>query len=244
LNLLKFSVQNPNLDTPAEYALTASPSTSSTSTVTDPQPASGAIHVQTGLNVQSPDHALDSIPSSPSIGSVPPLLIETEVDPSGLTNPSMPSDVFQDSRHSQPTEEPAASSDRIPHCQSLPNPPHSCVCCPQRIACLDAGTPVPTSPVPSQMDMGESPQSPSSPPPPQFEISSVIEAEAGVIPSPQSPTRDPLPREVSDTRQQEPPFMTDGRGRVVWSRSGVKRGNSPPANRSQDRTPNNAGDRN
>ena len=242
MNLLKFSVQNPNLDTPTEYALTASPSTSSTSTVTDPQPASEAIHVQTGLDVQSPDHALYSIPSSPSsIGSVPPLLSETEVDSSGLTNPPVPSDVFQDSRPSQPTEEPAASSDRIPHCQSPPSPPHSCVCFPQRIACLDTGTPVPTSPVPSQMDTGES-QSLSSPPPPQFEISSVI--EAGVITSPQSPTREPLPVEASNTRQQEPPFMTDGRGRVVWSRSGVKRGNSPPANRNQDRMPNNAGDRN
>lgn len=239
MNLLKFSVQNPNLDTPTEYALTASPSTASTSTVTDPQPASEAIHVQTGLNVQSSDHALYSIPSSPSsIGSVPPLLSETEVDPSGVTNPSVLSDVFQDSRPSQPTEEPAASSDRIPHCQSLPSPPHSCVCFPQRIACLDT-TPVPTSPVPSQMDTGES-QSLSSPPAPQFEIPSVI--EAGVTPSPQSPTRDPLPGEVSDTRQQEPPFMTDGRGRVVWSHSGVKRGNSPPANRSQDRTRNTAGD--
>ena len=244
MNLLKFSAQSPNLNTPTEDALTASPSTSSTSTVSDPQTASEGIHVQTWPNVQSSDHDLYSIPSSPSsIGSVPPLLSETEVDPSNLTNPSMLSDVFQDSRPSQPTEEPAASSDRIPHCQSLPSPPHSCVCFPQMIACLDTGTAVPTSPVPLQMDMGE-PQSLSSPPASQFEISSVI--EAGVTPSPQSPTRDPLPGEVSDTRQQEPepPFMTDGRGRVVWSRSGVKHGNSPPANPSQDRTPNTAGDRN
>lgn len=242
MNLLKFSVPNPNLDTPTEYAFTASPSISSTSTVTDPQPAPEVIHVQAWPNVQSSDHALDSIPPSPSsIISVPPLLSETEADPSGLTNPSMQSDVFQDSRPSQPTEEPAASSDRIPHCQSLPSPPHSCLCFPQRTACLDTGTPVPTSPVPSHMDTGES-QTLSSPPTPQSEISFVI--EAGVTPSPQSPTRDPLPGEVSDTRQQEPPFMTDGRGRVVWSRSGVKRGNSPLANRSQDRTPNGVADRN
>jgi len=238
--LLKFGTQNPNLDTPTEYALTASPTTPSTSTVTDPQPASGAVHVQTWLNDQSSDHAPYSIPSSPSsIGSIPPLLSETEVDSSDLTNPSVLSDVFQDSRPSQPTEEPAASSDRIPQCQSLPSPPHSCVCFPQRTAGLNTGTPVPTSPVPSQMNTGES-QPFSSPPAPQCEISSVI--EAGVTPSPQSPTRDPLPGEVSDTRQQEPPFMTDGRGRVVWSHSGVKRGNSPPSNR--DRTPNTAGDRN
>ena len=242
MNLLKYGAQNPSLDTLSEFTLTTPPSTSSTSIVTHPQPASEAIHVQTSPNVQSSDHDLYSIPPSPSsIRSVPPLLSETEVDPPGLTNPSVLSDEFQDSQPSQPTEEPAASSDGITHCQSLPSPPHSCVCFPQRIACLDTGTPVPTSPVASQMDTGE-PQSVSSPPAPQFEISSVI--EAGVIPSPQSPTRDPLPGEVSDTRQQEPPFMTDGRGRVVWSRSGVKRGNSPPANRGQDRTPNSAGDRN
>lgn len=220
----------------------ASPSTPSTSTITDPQPASEAIHVQTWLNVLPSDHALDSIPPSPSsIGSVSPLPSETEVDSSGLTNPSGQSDVFQDNQPSQPTEELAASSDRIPHCQSLSSPPLSCVCFPQRTACLDTGTLVPTSPVPSQMDTGES-QPPSSPPAPQFEISSVI--EAGVTPSPQSPTSDPLPGEVSDTRQQEPPFMTDGRGRVVWSHSGVKRGNSSLANPSQDRTPNTAGDEN
>ena len=158
-----------------------------------------------------------------------------------MANPSVVSDVFQDSRPSQSTEEPAASSDRIPHCQSLPVPPHSCVCFPQRTACLDTGTPVPTSPVPSQMDTRESQFLPS-PPAPRFEISSVV--EAGVTSSPQSSARDPLLGEVPDTRHQEPPFMTDGRGRVVWSRSGVKRGNSPLANRSQDRTPNTAGDRN
>jgi hypothetical protein len=61
--------------------------------------------------------------------------------------------------------------------------------------------------------------------------------------STQLPTRDPLPQEGPDTRQQDPPFMTDGRGRVVWSRSGVKRGNSPHSARTQDRTTNAAGDR-
>ena len=240
--MLKFSVPNPSLDTPTEYAFTASPSNSSTSTVTDHQPASDAIHLQSGIDVQSSDHPLDSIPPSPSsIGSVPPLLSETEVDPSDMISPLLQSDLFQDSRPLQPTEEPAASSDRI-YCQSLPSPPHSCVCFPQRTTCLDTGTPVPTSPVPSHVDNTGESQTHSSPPTPQFEISSAI--EAGVTPSPQSPTGDPLPGEVSDTRQQEPPFMTDGRGRVVWSCSGVKRGNSPLANLSQDRTPNSAGDRN
>jgi hypothetical protein len=45
----------------------------------------------------------------------------------------------------------------------------------------------------------------------------------------QSPAGEPLPGEVYDTRHQEPPFMTDGRGRVVWSCSGAKRGSSPLA---------------
>lgn len=234
MNLLKISAQDLGLDAPTAYPLTASPSTSSTFTVANPQPPSEATHVQTWLNAESSEHGLYSIPSSPSSIGSGSLLSETEVDPS---NPLVPSDVFQDSQPSQPIEELA---DRIPHCQSLPSPPHSCVCFPQRTACLDTGTSMPTSPVPSQMDTGES-QSLSFPPAPPSEISSVI--GAGVTPSPQSP-RDPLPGEVSDTRQPEPPFMTDGRGRVVWSHSGVKRGNSPPANQSQDRTPNTTGDRN
>ncbi len=240
MNTPKISDQNSNFEIPTEDAFTASLSTSTMSTVSAPQPASEAIDVQTWLNAQSSDHPLYSISSSPSPISIPPLLSEIEVDISDLTNPSELSDVFQDSRPSHLTEEPAANSDRISHYQSPPRPPHSCVCSPQRTACLDTGTAVPTSPVPSQMGMIES-QSLPSPPAPQFEIPPVI--EAGATPSPQSPTRDPLPGGVSDTRQQDPPFMTDGRGRVVWSRSGVKRGNSPLANQSQDRTPNTAGDR-
>lgn len=218
-----------------------SPSISISISMADPQPVSESIHIQTSLDTQPPDPAPFSTPSSPSsTGSMPSLLGETEVDLSDVTNPSVPLGVFPDSRPSQPTDEPATSSDRMPHCQSLPSPPLSCVSSPQRPACPHTGTPVPTSPVPSQMDTVES-QLLSSPPTSELEISSLT--ETGVTPSPQSPTRDPLPGEISDTRQQEPPFMTDGRGRVVWSRSGVKRGNSPLANRSQDRTPNTAGDR-
>ena len=169
-----------------------------------------------------------------------PSLIETEVDFSEVTNPSVSLGEFQDSRPSQPSDEPETSPDSMPRCQSLPNLPLSCACFPQRAASLDPGTPVPTSTTPSQIDTVVS-QTLSSPRAPQVEISSVI--ETAVTASPQSPTRDPLSVEVPDTRQQEPPFMTDGRGRVVWSRSGAKHGNLPPEARIQDRTPNTAGDR-
>lgn len=218
-----------------------SPSISISISMADPQPVSESIHIQTSPDGQPSDPAPLSTPSSPSTSSMPSLRSETEVEFSDVAIPPVPLGVFQDSRPSQPTDEPATSSDRMPHCQSLPSPPvFSCVSSPQRPACLDGGTPEPTSPVPLQLDTVES-QSLSSPPAPQLEISSLT--ETGVTSSPQSPTRDPWPGEVSDSRQQEPPFMTDGRGRVVWSCSGVKPGNLPLANRSQDRTPNIAGDR-
>lgn len=204
---------------------------------TTPQPVSESIHIQTSLTAQPSDPAVYSIPSSPSSTfSLLPLL-ESDDDLSDVIDPSVLLDVLQDSRPSHPTDEPATGSDRMPRCQSLPSPTLSCICFPQRATCLDTGTPVPSSPVPSQMITVES-QPVSSPPAPQVETSPVT--ETGVNTSPQS---SPLPGEVSDTRQQEPPFMTDGRGRVVWSRSGVKRGSSPPATRSQDRMPNTAGDR-
>jgi hypothetical protein len=231
--LLKIS-DLPNFDTPSEDALSASPSTSATVIVTDPQPVPESIDIQTSDDAQPSDPALSSIPSSPSSTGSMPSLCETEVDVPDVTNPSVPLGP------SQPTDGSATSSDSMPHCQSLPSPPLSCVCFPQRATCLDTGTPVPTSPAPSQIDTVVS-QTLSSPPAPQLEISSVT--ETGVTSSPQSPTRDPLWGEVPDTRQQEPPFMTDGRGRVVWSRSGVKHGNPPLETRSQDRTPNTAGDR-
>ena len=198
-----------------------------------------SIHIQTSLDAQLSDPALSSIPSSPSSTGSMPSLIETEGDLSEVTNPSVSLGVFQDSRLSQPSDEPATSSDSISRCQSLPNLPLSCAGFPQRPASLDPGTPVQTSTAPSQIDTVVF-QTLSSPRAPQFEISSVIETT--VTPSPQSPTRDPLSGEVPDPRQQEPPFMTDGRGRVVWSRSGAKHGNPPLETRIQDRTPNTAGD--
>jgi hypothetical protein len=225
LNLLKISARNPNLDAPTEDSLTTS-----TTTVIGPQLLFETDRqrpvLQVLLDVQPSDPALYPIPSSPSPTEMPSL--EDASDASDVIDPSVLSDVFQDSRPSQPTDEPAASPDRMPRCQSLPSPPLSCACFPQRAACFDIGTSVPTSPVPSETNTVEALSLSSYPPAPQFEISSVI--EAGVTPRPQSPTRDTLPGEVSDTRQQEPPFMTDGRGRVVWSRSGVKGGNLPPAN--------------
>ncbi|KAN0137190.1 hypothetical protein V8E53_005187 [Lactarius tabidus] len=56
--------------------------------------------------------------------------------------------------------------------------------------------------------------------------------EVDVAATVQSSAGEPLPGEIPDTRHQEPPFMTDGRGRVVWSCSNAKRGSSPLAIRS------------
>ncbi len=241
---------NPNLDTPTpgpEDTLTTTPSTSTTSTV--PLPPNPTVlestHVLTLPNTQPSDTSAHSTPSSPlSTSSMPSLIAAsewgTESDPPDITNILMPSDMLPDSRPSLPTDEPTTIPDRTPRPQSLPNTPPSSVRYPQRATCLDTGTPVPTSPVPSQVDSVESRSCPS-PQAPVFEASSMI--EVGTTASTQLPTRDPLPGEGSDTRSQEPPFMTDGRGRVVWSRSGVKRGTSPHSTRSQDRTANVVGDR-
>jgi len=165
----------------------------------------------------------------------------TEPDPPGITNVSTLSDMLLDSGPPRPTDEPATIPERMrmPRPQSLPSTPSS-LRFPQRATCSDTGTPLPASPVPSQVDTVEFQSLPSSQAP-VLEAPSVIEVDttAGT----QLPTRDLLPGEGSDARQQEPPFMTDGRGRVVWSRSGVKPGGSPHSTRNQDRTTNAAGDR-
>ena len=209
----------------------------------EPLPVPESNHTLTSPNVQPSDPALHSTPSSPA-SSMPPLEdasdLETEPDLPDVTNTSALSDMSQDRPPSQPINEPATSSDVMPRRQSLPNTLLSSVMFPQRAACLDTGTPAPTSPVLSQMDMVESQSLPSSQVP-ESEVSSMI--EVGATASTQSPTRDPLAGEVTEMRQQEPPFMTDGRGRVVWSRSGVKRSSSPFASRNHDRTANTAGDR-
>lgn len=51
---------------------------------------------------------------------------------------------------------------------------------------------------------------------------------AGLAAPPSSPSPEALP---------EPPFMTDGRGRVVWSRAGVKRGQPDSASSTSAATP-------
>jgi len=183
-------------------------------------------HILTSPYTQRPNSPLQSTLSSPASF---PSERGDEPDPPDVTNASTPSDVSQDSRPLQPTNEPTTSSDRMPPFQSRPSSPHSF---PQGTTCLDnTGTPAPTSLIPSQVVTEES-----------HLLASPPVIEVGATASTQSPTRDPIP-EVSDTRQQEPPFMTDGRGRVVWSRSGVKRGSSPSGTCSQDRTQYAAGDR-
>ncbi|KAI0255855.1 hypothetical protein BJV78DRAFT_578773 [Lactifluus subvellereus] len=210
----------------------------------DPLPVPELTPIPTSLNIQSSEPLLHSIPSSPlSTSSMPSLITAsasgTEGNLSDVTNISSLSDIYQDGRPSQPINGSITSSDRMPPRQSHPSALPSSLCYPQRAGCPNNGTSMPTSPVPSQRDDVEC-HSPLTPQAPQLEVSSIT--EVGPTVSTQSSTRDP-PGEVSDTRQQEPPFMTDGRGRVVWSRSGVKRGSSPPATRGQDRAPNAAGDR-
>ncbi|KAI0272476.1 hypothetical protein BC834DRAFT_348885 [Gloeopeniophorella convolvens] len=68
------------------------------------------------------------------------------------------------------------------------------------------------------------------------------EVEMDSTSCPRSPTSDHVSAGMLTARQQEPPFMTDGRGRVVWSHSGVKRGDSPLASRGQERVSVNPGD--
>lgn len=210
----------------------------------DPIPVPESTHPLALPNTQPSDTPLPSLPSSPfSTSSMPPLILAsecgTEPDLPDITNTSMASDTFQDNRPSHPTDEPTTIFDGMPCPHSLPSTP-STVRFSQRAGCRDTGTPLPTSPVSSQVDSVDA-QSLPSPQAPPIEVSSVT--EVGTTASARLPTRDPFPQERSDTRQQEPPFMTDGRGRVVWSRSGVKRGGSPHPTRGQDRTTNAAGDR-
>ena len=172
-----------------------------------------------------------------------PLIAVSEFGTEGVvpdvTNTSSLSDIYQDDRPSQPINESITDSDRMPPRQSHSGALSSSLSYTQRADGPNNGTSMPASPVPSQRDDVDF-RSPLSPQAPHTEVSSVT--EVGLTASSPSSTRDP-PGEVSDTRQQEPPFMTDGRGRVVWSCSGVKRGSSPPPSRNQDRTPSAAGER-
>jgi hypothetical protein len=225
-----------------EDTLTIFPSTSATPIVTLPAEPN-TVPESTHILTQLPDNSHHSIPSSPlSTSSMPSLLATsesgTEPDPSDIINGPTLSDMLPDSRPSQPFNEPATISDRMTRPQSLPNTPPSPLRFPQRATCLDTGTPLSTSPVPPQVGSVDF-QSLLSPQAPVLEPSSVI--EVGTTARTPLSTRDPPRGEGSDTRQQEPPFMTDGRGRVVWSCSGVKPGGSPHSTRNQDRTANIAG---
>jgi hypothetical protein len=200
-----------------------------------------ASHTPTSLNLQPPDPLLHSIPPSPR--SMPSLEaasdFETEGDVPDVANTSSQSAINQDDRPSQPINESITDSDRMPPCQSHSGALSSSLSYAQRADGPNNGTSMPASPVPSQRDDADF-RSPLSPQAPQIEVSSVT--EVGLTASSPSSTGDP-PGGVSDTRQQEPPFMTDGRGRVVWSCSGMKRGGSPPPGRNRDRTPSAAGER-
>jgi len=180
------------------------------------------------------DPVLHPIPSSPLSVGFPPSLTTgsgTESDfPDAVSTCSLP-DSYQDSRLPQPANESAAISDTVSPRQSPP---------PFHLTLFDAcglpgaGRPfddnsLPTLPVSSLRDIGESNSLQST----QSLLSeSPSVTEVGAADSVQPSAGEPLPGEVPDTRHQEPPFMTDGRGRVVWSCSGTKRGSSPLAIRS------------
>jgi hypothetical protein len=206
----------------------------------DPLPVSEATHGLTSLNVQPSDSLLYSIPSNLPFTSPMPSLIaasesETEGDRPDVTNTPSLSEICQDGRPSLPINGSMISPDSVP-CQSHSGALISSPRYPQMAGGLDNGTSMPTSPIPSQRDMES--HSPSPLQAQQTEMPSVPESGENASNPPSDPST-----EISDTRQQEPPFMTDGRGRVVWSCSGVKRGGSPLAARGQDRIANAAGDR-
>lgn len=209
---------------------TTSPSTLHHESRLVPEPS----QIPTLHDTQSPDDlVVHSIPSSPlSLGFPPSLITGSGADfPDTVSTYSLP-DSYQDNRLPQPANESAAISDTVSHRQS-PSPFHLTLF---DVGCLPGAArpsddnPLPTLPASSLRDIGE-PNSLQSTQPLLSEAPSVTEvvAAAGV----QSSTGEPLPGEVPDTRHQEPPFMTDGRGRVVWSCSGAKRGGSPLAIRSQ-----------
>ena len=174
---------------------------------------------------------LDIHTVSPSPLSVGLPLSPPEPDfPDTVSNGSMP-DLYQDSHLPQPANESAAISDTEPPRRS-PSPFHLSLF--EACGIPEAAHPsddsfLPTQPASSPGDIGE-PNSPQSTQSLLSETPSVTEVDAAA--SVQLSTGEPLPGEIRDTRHQEPPFMTDGRGRVVWSCSGAKRGSSPLAIRS------------
>lgn len=158
-----------------------------------------------------------------------PFLAEPDF-PDTVSTRSSP-DSYQDSHLPQPINESAAISDtQSPHLS--PSPLHISpfdACGLSEVARPSDDSSVPTLPFPSPSDTGvtNSPQSTQSL---LSEAPSVTEVDVAATVQPS--TGEPLPGEIPDTRHQEPPFMTDGRGRVVWSCSSAKRGSSPLAIRS------------
>jgi hypothetical protein len=172
------------------------------------------------------DPVVHSVPSSPLSVGFPPSLPEPDF-PDTISTCSLP-DSDQDSHLPQPANESPVISDTESPRRS-PSPFHLSPLDPCGLP--DATRPgdessMPTPPVASLRDIGEpnSPQSTQSLLSDAPSVSKVDEAT-----SVQSSAGEPLPGEIPDTRHQEPPFMTDGRGRVVWSCSGAKRGSSPLA---------------
>ena len=157
--------------------------------------------------------------------------------PSSLPEPDFPDtistcslpDSDQDSYLSQPANESPAISDTESSRQS-PSPFHLSPLDPcdfPDATRLGDESSLPTLPVASLRDVGES-NSPQSTQSLLSDAPSVFEVDEAT--NVQSPAGEPLLfGEIPDTRHQEPPFMTDGRGRVVWSCSGAKRGSSPLA---------------
>jgi hypothetical protein len=175
------------------------------------------------------DPLLHTLPSSPLSVGFPPSIAEPDF-PDTVNTHSL-QDSYQDSHLPQPVNESAGISDTQSPCLS-PSPLH--------ITLFDAcglseeARPIGDSsllplPVLSLRDIGE-PNSPQSTQSLLTEAPSVTEVDVAATVQP--PAGEPLPGEILDTRHQEPPFMTDGRGRVVWSCSSAKRGSSPLAIRS------------
>ena len=175
------------------------------------------------------DLVIHSVSPSPLPVGLPPSRPEPDF-PDTVSNGSMP-DLYQDNHLPQPANESAAISDtELPHRSTSPfHLPLFDACGIPEAAHSSDDTSLSTQPVSSSRHIGE-PNSPQSTQSLLSEASFVTEVDA--TDSVQLSTGEPLPGEIRDTRHQEPPFMTDGRGRVVWSCSGAKRGSSPLAIRS------------
>ncbi|KAH9072092.1 hypothetical protein EDB83DRAFT_2361116 [Lactarius deliciosus] len=207
---------NPDAPTPEPVpTVFSSPSTPTLSTpLRGPPLVPEPSHIPTLHDTQSHDDpTLCSIPSSPlSVGFLPSLTTSFDTDPDfsdPVSTCSLP-DSYQDSRLLQPANEPAAIPDTAsPHSPSPFLLPLSDACGPLGAVRPYDDNPLSTVPISPLRDIGESDS-----------LQSTQGAAAGIP----SSAGEPHPGGAPDTRHQEPPFMTDGRGRV--------RGSSPLAIRS------------